>query len=303
MSTGEFRSWEFQGAGVPRYEEPGVGGLAVAAVAASELAQRRSGVAIRELSRETEFRAACALLDRVWRPPAGSPLITMALLRSFQHAGSYVAGAYEADRLIGVCVGFLAQAGLHSHIAGVDARARGRNIGFALKVHQRAWSLEHAITKVTWTYDPLVSRNAYFNLAKLGAVVQEYLPDFYGVMDDGVNKGQGSDRLLVGWDLADPAVAEGCRQPHHHQAALPPEAATGLDADADGLPVLGPLDALRLTVRIPSDIEALRVERPGAAQAWRSALRETLGSLLAEGATVTGFTRDGRYLVERKAEG
>ncbi|WP_338117980.1 GNAT family N-acetyltransferase [Streptomyces coryli] len=272
-----------------------------AAAAASDLAQRRSGVAIRQLSREAEFRAACDLLDRVWRPPPGSPLITMALLRGFQHAGSYVAGAYEADRLIGVCIGFLSDAGLHSHIAGVDARARGRNIGFALKVHQRAWALERALTKVTWTYDPLVSRNAYFNLAKLGAVAEEYLPDFYGVMDDGVNKGQGSDRLLVGWNLADPAVAEACVR-SHHQAPVPPDAVAGLDADADGLPVRGPLDATCLSVRVPSDIEALRGARPAVAQAWRSALRDILGGLLADGAAVTGFTRDGRYFVERKGD-
>ncbi|NEB80821.1 GNAT family N-acetyltransferase, partial [Streptomyces sp. SID14478] len=63
------------------------------------------------------------------------------------------------------------------------------------------------------------------------------------------------------------------------------------------------LDAPCLAVRIPSDIEALRAARPAAARAWRSAVRGTLGGLLAEGAAVTGFTRDGRYLVERKAEG
>ncbi|WP_343245145.1 GNAT family N-acetyltransferase, partial [Streptomyces sp. SID14478] len=208
--------------------------LVEAAVAASDLAQRRSGVTIRELAQEPELRAACALLDQVWRPPAGSPLITMALLRGFEHSGSYVAGAYEDDRLVGVCVGFLARGGLHSHIAGVDVRARGHSVGFALKVHQRAWALERALPKVTWTYDPLVSRNAYFNLAKLGAVVEEYLPDFYGVMDDGVNQGQGSDRLLVGWDLTDPAVAEGCLAPRH-RALAPVDAAPGLDADAHGL--------------------------------------------------------------------
>lgn len=283
---------------------------------ASALAQLRSGVTIRQLSREAEFLAACELLDRVWRPSAGNPLLTTALLRGFQHSGSYVAGAYEAgayeasayeagayeaDLLVGVCVGFLAETGLHSHIAGVDARARGRNVGFALKVHQRAWSLERGITNVTWTFDPLISRNAHFNLAKLGAVAQEYLPDFYGVMDDGVNEGQGSDRLLVGWNLADPAVADACARPHH-QAPVPPDAAAGLDADADGLPVRGPLDGPCVSVRVPSDIEALRTERPEAAHAWRSALRETLGSLLTDGAAITGFTRDGRYLVERKAD-
>lgn len=271
------------------------------AEAASALAQLRSGVTIRQLSREAEFLAACELLDRVWRPSAGNPLLTTALLRGFQHSGSYVAGAYEADLLVGVCVGFLAETGLHSHIAGVDARARGRNIGFALKVHQRAWSLERGITKVTWTFDPLISRNAHFNLAKLGAEAEEYLPDFYGVMDDGVNEGQGSDRLLVGWNLADPAVAAACVR-LRHQPPVPPDAEAGLDADADGQPVRGPLDGPCLSVRVPPDIEALRTERPGVAHAWRTALRETLGSLLTDGATITGFTRDGRYLVERKAD-
>ncbi|MBO2447729.1 GNAT family N-acetyltransferase [Actinomadura barringtoniae] len=276
-----------------------VSDLVEAAAAASDLAQRRSRVVIRELTAETELRTACDLTDRVWRPQAGNPLMTMALLRGFQHSGSYVFGAYEADEMVGVCIGFLAAAGLHSHLAGVDGRARGREVGFALKVHQRAWSLERAITKVTWTYDPLVSRNAYFNLAKLGAVPEQYLPDFYGAMDDGVNQGQESDRLLVGWDLTDPAVAAACvRRPHH--ATPPPDATAALDADAAGLPVVGSFDGARLTVRIPPDIEALRIERPQAALAWRSALGDTLKALFADGAAVTGFTRDGRYLIERK---
>ncbi|MEV0091245.1 GNAT family N-acetyltransferase [Streptomyces sp. NPDC050738] len=269
------------------------------ATAASDLAQRRSGVAIRELSQESEFRDACALIDRVWPPGPGNPLINMALLRGFEHSGSYVAGAYEDGLMVGVCVGFLAATGLHSHLAGVDHRARGKDVGFAMKVHQRAWSLERAITKVTWTYDPLVSRNAYFNLTKLGALPEQYLPDFYGAMDDGVNKGQESDRLLVGWDLAAPAVAAACAlRPRHATPA--PDTAAGLDVNADGLPVRGPLDGPCLTVRIPSDIEAMRVERPRAARAWRAALGDTLGALVADGAAVTGFTRDGRYVIERK---
>ena len=81
-------------------------------------------------------------------------------------------------------------------------------MGFALKLHQRAWCLDRGITLMEWTYDPLVARNAYFNLSKLGATVAEYLPDFYGVMGDGINRFDESDRILVHWPLEDAVVVD-----------------------------------------------------------------------------------------------
>ena len=86
----------------------------------------------------------------------------------------------------------------------------GRHVGFALKLHQRAWCLDRGITLLEWTYDPLVARNAYFNLGKLGARVAEYLPDFYGVMGDGINRYDESDRILVHWSLEDAVVVDAC---------------------------------------------------------------------------------------------
>src|SRR6266542_3171738 len=103
---------------------------------------------------------------------------------------NYVAGAMRDRRMVGASVGFLHPAGgvfgLHSHITGVRAAARGRGAGFALKQHQRAWALARDLPVVTWTFDPLVRRNAFLNLVKLGAEVVEYLPDFYGPMGDGI---------------------------------------------------------------------------------------------------------------------
>ncbi len=84
----------------------------------------------------------------------------------------------------------------------------GRSVGFALKVHQRAWCLRRDVRVIAWTYDPLIRRNAYFNLVKLGARPVEYLRNFYGVMDDVINGGTETDRMLVHWDLRSAAAAE-----------------------------------------------------------------------------------------------
>ncbi|MFJ5120189.1 GNAT family N-acetyltransferase [Kitasatospora sp. NPDC088548] len=288
---------------------PGPADLLRGARRAAERAALGSGVTIGELHGLDAMREACDLLHRVWRPEPGNPMMTPELLLVFAHSGSYVVGVHRNGRMIGTCLGMLAAVGLHSHIAAVVDDVRGRSVGYAVKLHQRAWSLERGITTVTWTYDPLVSRNAYFNLAKLGAVPAEYLANFYGAMRDGVNAGADSDRLLVRWDLAGERAALAC-EGHPRTvdpAALRPPAAVALDLGPDGRPVArrlpgGARDGTVL-VRVPPDIEALRQTDPKAAGEWRRALRDVLGGLMDDGRhTVTGFARDGRYLIERRQE-
>ena len=143
-----------------------------AAVQAADAAARAAGVQVREISALTELEAVYRLYADIWRPDPKNPPVTSELLRAFSKAGNYVAGAFDGDVLVGACVGFFgapADEALHSHIAGVSGAARGRNVGFALKVHQRAWSLLRGVSAVAWTFDPLVRRNAYFNLVKLAA--------------------------------------------------------------------------------------------------------------------------------------
>ncbi|MFJ7198852.1 MULTISPECIES: GNAT family N-acetyltransferase [unclassified Streptomyces] len=277
---------------------------AAAARAAADLAAERAGVTIRELHGLDEMHEACRVLDRIWRPDPGNPLITPELLRVFAHSGSYVVGVDRGGRMIGFCLGFLASAGLHSHIAGVDDSVRGRNVGFAVKQHQRAWALARSITTVTWTFDPLISRNAYFNLAKLGATPSEYLADFYGAMRDEVNAGTETDRLMVRWELTgEHAVASAAGTPHVVFADdAGARAVVGLDAKPGGSPVVGRQDGDTVLVRIPADAEELRRTAPLLAREWRYALREVLGGLMAEGHTVTGFTRDGWYVIDRHQE-
>jgi predicted GNAT superfamily acetyltransferase len=270
-----------------------------AAVAAATAAD----VVIRELHRIDQVKAAQRLFEQVWRPAEGQPPpVTGELLRALAHAGSYVVGAYEGTRMVGASAGFFTappDPALHSHITGVAPDGQQRGIGFALKVHQRAWALARGVSAIVWTFDPLVARNAWFNLAKLGAPATGYLEDFYGPMTDAINAGMPSDRLLVTWKLNDPAVAAACagrpRQPA--QGPGPPAAEPALTVGPDLEPVGHHTGAPVVTVGVPPDVEALDPERR---RAWRAAVREALGGRLAAGAAVTGFLRrPDRYLVEQ----
>ncbi|WP_214108471.1 GNAT family N-acetyltransferase [Acrocarpospora catenulata] len=261
----------------------------------AERAAQTCGIELRELTEVADFHRVLQLFDDIWHfEPADTP-VSVEMMCALSHSGNYVAGAYDGERLVGASVAFLAApAGqaLHSHVTG----AVRRGAGFALKLHQRAWALDRGLDRVAWTFDPLVRRNAYFNLAKLGARPEEYLPEFYGPMADEVNAGDESDRVLAVWRLTAPqvaAAASGVRP----EPAIPPGTARALSAVA-GKPVPAVTTGRVVLVELPEDIEGLRRSDPGTAKAWRMAVREVLGGLLEEGATVTGFARGG-YVVER----
>ena len=231
---------------------------------------RRARVTVRELEPAETWHAA-ALLTDLW----GTAVVEAPLMSALAHSGAYVVGAFSADgsELVAVCVGYFAQplgTALHSHVAGVLPTHARRGIGLALKLDQRAWCLERGLTRITWTFDPLVARNAAFNIGRLGVAVDAYVEDFYGEMADAVNGGHGSDRLVVGWDLARPLGQS--------QAASP--------------------SALR--VEAPADIEALRARDPAQAADWRARLRAELAPRIGRGWRVTGFD-DHHYLLEESA--
>jgi predicted GNAT superfamily acetyltransferase len=289
--------------------EPGNG--VDAAIASADAAARASGVQFRELAELADLSRLCALIDEIWHPnPANLP-VSAEFLRALAHAGNYVAGAFHGDQLVAGCVAFFgspASRSMHSHIAGVSPRLPVRHVGFALKLHQRAWALSRGVSVITWTFDPLVCRNAYFNIAKLAAAPVEYLPDFYGAMDDEINSGDDTDRLLVHWPLADDAVvraAQGLGIAADAAGLRAAGAAVALDAGPDGRPAPGLADGKVPTVlvRVPQDIEATRRADGPAARLWRSAVRDVLGGLMADGGQVTGFDRSGWYVVRRGRAG
>jgi predicted GNAT superfamily acetyltransferase len=274
------------------------------AVQAADAAAQTGRVSVRELTDLADLEQVVALYARIWGRDANPPM-TLELLRAFAKAGNYVGGAFDGRRLVGACVGFFhapAEDALHSHIAGVAPEAAGRSVGFALKLHQRAWALLRGVGEIAWTFDPLVSRNAYFNLVKLAAQPVEYLPNFYGPMADSINGLDDSDRLLVRWRLRDPAVVAACAG-HATADVLADELAAGagvaLGVSETGRPVPGRLDAATSLVAVPRDIGLLRLSDPALAVQWRAAVREVLSALVGDGARVTGFDRDGWYVVRR----
>ena len=249
----------------------------------------RAGVVVRAVRAIDDLERVREVLDATWPLPGGGTVMETNLIRALEHSGGYVAAALDPTDphgpAVGAAVGFLGRhpgdsgewtTHLHSHAAAVRAGWRDRHVGSALKLHQRAWALEHEVPVITWTFDPLVRRNARLNLVKLGAEVAEYLPDFYGAMTDEMNAGDHSDRLLAWWRVGSP------RSQRAAAGSLAPYAA---------------LPAGALLVPLPEDIVALRASDPEAALAWRLQVREVMVPALADGFVVDGVDVDGGYVL------
>jgi predicted GNAT superfamily acetyltransferase len=265
-------------------------------VAAGGVAERL-GIRIAELFDVPTQRTAAELLRVVWGADSADQLVNAGLMRAFAYAGNYVVGAYRGAEMIGAAVAFLGAGHLHSHIAGVARGGQGAGVGYALKLHQRAWALDRDIGAVCWTYDPLVRRNAYFNLHKLGAAATAYLPDFYGAMDDGINTGDASDRLYVHWQLTSPAAVAAAAG--HGPEADPAGGTAVLGCGADGAPLAAAeAGGRRLLVAVPADVETMRRTDPDLAGRWRYAVRAAMTGALDGGDRIAGITKDGWYVLE-----
>lgn len=293
---------------------------AQAAAEAAAQAGRAARVTLRELSEPAEHAGVEALFAEIWATGPGQTPMPAGVMRMLAYTGSYVAGAFDGDRLVGGGVAFLTGShgeaeldgglssrlvSLHSHIVGVAADLAGRHAGLAIKLHQRAWALQRGLGTISWTYDPLVRRNAYFNLTKLGADATRYLVDFYGDMSDGVNVGQGSDRLFVDWDLG----SQRCAAAIAGFLSVPdiePLLRTGrvlIAADDGRSPAAAKVSGRGpLLCGLPADIELMRKTDPARALQWRLAVRDALGGAMARGFRIVGFARAGYYLLEHPEE-
>lgn len=264
-----------------------------------------AGCTIAPLGELTELADASDVFSQVWGRDGEDPLVPPEMFRALTHAGNYAAGAYVDGAMVGAILGFLGQHDgevvLHSHVMGFLPEVRGRGMGFALKLHQRVWALERGITRIGWTFDPLVRANAYFNLTKLGAEASAYYPDFYGAMQDDINGGGQTDRLLATWSLDSPRALAACDgRPTRFAddvASLP----ALLEDDGAGRPVVRDGGGPAVRCRIPEDIVALRRDDPDLAREWRKALRATLGESMQDGYAVAGLTRSGWYVLHERA--
>ncbi len=232
-------------------------------------------VEIRTLDAADEMIELGAVFQQVWGTV--TPLVSVEILMAVSHSGGYVSAAYETrgeeERMLGASVGILARhlgrPALHSHITGLLPGARHSGLGRAIKMHQRKWAADHDIDWIVWTFDPLVRRNAWFNIEILGAEVHEYLPSFYGTMTDSINAGDESDRLLMAWPVV-----------------------------GDERPERAPTGGNRRLVPTPDDIVTLRRTDPDAVARWRRDVRRELQTALERGDRIVGFTPDGEYVIE-----
>lgn len=272
-----------------------------------------AGFSIVELTELDDLRELAELFRLVWGIQ-GEPPLDSDVLKALAHSGNYISGGYAGRSLVGGLVGWFGgvpphELHLHSHILGVLPGSDAHGLGFELKLHQRRWCLERGLGVIEWTTDPLVRRNAYFNLTKLGARARGYLVNFYGEMRDGLNSGEESDRLLISWRLesqcAVEAAAGRAAEPRLDEL-LSAGAQKVLSVDPDGGPAVEP-SGMRPSTRVllcqvPEDIVELRRHKAALARSWRIALRECFMDALARGYEVSGATRTGWYVLEAPAE-
>lgn len=245
---------------------------------------------VRELTGVEELLAATDLITEVWQ--AEIPPVPFPFMRALSQAGAQVLGGLVDGRLAGVAVGFLGSDPdgtlLHSHVVGVGKEWRSTGVGRAIKLGQRDWCLERGIKRMAWTFDPLRTANASFNLAGLGATGVSYHADFYGQMNDAFNRGIPTDRVLVHWDLA---AAEPGRSPAPARSDSPL-----LDIGEAGGPVrraMDPRPAEEVRLRVP----ALLPDDVSLVLDWRLALRKAMRPLLRSGYRWTGADRNGTYVL------
>ncbi|TFB73229.1 chorismate synthase [Cryobacterium glaciale] len=264
---------------------------------AALVAAHSAGVRVSDEGSLAGFLEIEALFNRIWLLPPGESAIPSELLRSISHAGCNVTAARDqTGRIIGAAAAIVTpqSQSMYSLIAGVASGISDRGVGFALKQHQRAWGLARDLTEMTWTFDPLVSRNARFNLSKLGADASEYAVDFYGPMQGDMNANDESDRLVAVWPLTSAETAA-CSEDRPIPVDHPSFSRSDvLKEGPDGDPVLVNAHGA-LWCRVPNDIVALRAQSPQVAAEWRSSIRSIFTDVFASGHIARGVSRDGWY--------
>jgi predicted GNAT superfamily acetyltransferase len=276
-------------------------------------------VIIRELTTIDECRQVADMEMAVWGYTDAEDVVPPPVLIVSVKRGGILLGAFDAG---GAMKGFVysipavkdGRLTQWSHMLGVTRDARDAGLGLRLKLAQRDRSLAMGITLVEWTYDPLQALNAHFNFTKLGVVVDEYEENIYGASSSPLHSGSPTDRFVAEWRLDAPHVARrigggglGIVRDAGVAAAplVNPSRATGAWL-APGPADLS-LDARRLLVEIPANVDTLQLEDPALALEWRLATRAIFQHYLARRYRIVDFflARDsgrGHYLMSATHE-
>ena len=233
-----------------------------------------SNISIRPLTSLPDQALGRMIFDHTWAMDAGTE-ITPNLLQAMIHSGAYLSGAFIDGECVGAAFAFPATTGgphLHSHMTAVIDKFRDKGIGHALKVDQYKWAKQNNYKEITWTFDPLVARNAKLNILKLGVDISAYYPNFYGDMPDELNAGDESDRVMASLKVVG-------------DAPTPRTAISTPDKSA-------------VLISIPSDIVAIRVKDIAENSRWRRLVRDEFVGVLARGGKVVGFSVNNEYVVQ-----
>ena len=228
---------------------------------------------IKNLLSHVEQNQARFIFDETWAMDTGTE-ITPNLLQAMVHNGAYLSGAFIGEKCVGAAFAFPATTKglhLHSHMNAVLDKYRDQGIGYVLKIDQWHWAKKNNYAEITWTFDPLVARNAKLNLIKLGVDISAYYPNFYGDMPDALNAGDESDRVMASWKV----VGE---QPVAKSVMINPDKSDTL-------------------IKIPEDIIAIRSEDISENLKWRNKVREEFMGAFEKGSKVVGFSANNEYVV------
>jgi predicted GNAT superfamily acetyltransferase len=259
--------------------------------AEAQAAATAAGVEVEPLESLEDAESITEVMVATW---GNHQEVPRELIRALQGSGNAPWGALHNGRLVGYVLGWLGRDDeglhIHSHMLAVLAEWRAKGVGYALKLAQRAAALDAGVDVVRWTFDPVNAANAYFNLAKLGAEADAFHRSYYGRMDDALNRGERSDRLVARWDLS--RVAPG---PSPDDGAVIVVDRSGPDDACEPTDVTPP-SAIPALVRIPPAYRELRAASPELAERWRDAIAGGLEACLAAGLRATGFTSTATYV-------
>jgi predicted GNAT superfamily acetyltransferase len=278
----------------------------------TSVAPDTSAIVIRDIGSAAEMRAVEELQKEVWGLP-DLDVVPFSHLVATKTAGGVLVGAFEGETLIGFVYGFTSyedgEMAHHSHMLAVKPAYRNFKLGHKLKLAQRERVVEQGIRFMTWTYDPLQSLNAHFNLSTLGVFSDRYFIDFYG--DDAASflHRNGTDRLWVTWPLIGSRVNERLDEINLELELerVVPLVQLAAENQPHKNALIAGLARDTAAIEIPADINTLQEGSVALASQWREATRWAFTEALAAGYVVVDFHRQQRgeqrlgiYLLSRK---
>jgi predicted GNAT superfamily acetyltransferase len=295
----------------------------------------KPAISIRDFEGFDGLNQVEAVEREVWGV-SGRDTIPLTLAIATKAAGNLWLGAFDGAKLVGYAFGFFgAEHGrliVHSHQLAVLPAYRDSDLGYRLKLAQRervlALRLENRealefrvqdsrlaslrVEEMTWTFDPLQSKNAHLNFAKLAVVSDSYNIDFYGPQTSSALHRNSTDRLWVRWPVASRRVQSRLQAKDNRAEMLDALSTLAplIRFNGEGKPARTDLATAlarqRIAIEIPSDIASIEHTDAGLAQEWRQATRWAFTESLRSGffvaefcRTVRGHQGPGVYLLEK----